>query len=180
MRLILTILLPVIFSFPSFSQLNRIHELRNCQGEMRTATFQSQVSTIWKCLIDMANIRTQKLLKFSPSFTVDTNWLESQINKVKKTLPPGFRKDLMGVNGIGDWFDNSPDEKAIWFTVVFCQEDKNKKIARIYAAIRIGFEGTDAHLDQVRANARIRNIQFIFDKDQLNDLSKTMKSSTRR
>jgi hypothetical protein len=152
------------------AQKYRVDVIQNCQMETRTVTFYSQVSFFRRCIEGRGNIRNQKLLLFSPSYAVDTVFLEQQIEKVKKTLPAGFF-----VGPVGDRYNNSPDEKAIWFEVLFSREEKTGKNIN-YAAYRITFDGDDARIDRQRMAPKITNIQFIFDKSGLLEISKHLKS----
>ena len=76
----------------------------------------------------------------------------------------------------GDWYDNIPDEKSIWFTLIFCREDK-KGSFKIYSAIKVGFEGTDARLLEQRINPRINLLEFNFDKTELAKLLQKIRAS---
>ena len=75
----------------------------------------------------------------------------------------------------GTWYDNQPDEPAIWFTVVFANEDKQGKVI-VFAAYRITFDGNNAHLDEQRMQPKITNVEFIFDKGTLAKLAGQLKT----
>lgn len=151
-------------------------EIRNCQHEMRTITFQHQVDFFWKWAYGMggADIAKQRILNFSPSYTVDSSFLRSQIAKIRKSVPPGF----FNIHLTGDWFDDTSDESAIWFTVVLAKVGRSGDITP-YAAYRVTFDGNNAHIDQQRMNPRIKNIEFIFDKPGLAKLSAQLKTLPR-
>ena len=72
--------------------------------------------------------------------------------------------------------NNKIDEKEIWFMEVFAQKDGRGNF-KVYSAAKIIFEGTDARIDQQRMNPQIKNIEFIFDKTQLDNIGKQLKTS---
>ncbi|THU38347.1 hypothetical protein FAM09_16865 [Niastella caeni] len=172
MKQSLLILSLLVLASNLYSQKGRIYNLRNCQGEMRTVTFQSQVKIIWKCVSGMATIREQKVLNLSREYKFDTAFFESQIQKVKKALPSNF---FAGLDYLGDWFDNTPEEQGIWFTEIFAEEDKQGNY-KVYAAIKILFDGTNAHIDEQRRDPKVKDLIFIFDKDELSQLGQKLKS----
>jgi hypothetical protein len=161
-----------IVAISSFSQ-DKVYIFRNCQKEMRTVTFQEQVNILWKCVSGFTTIKKQKILNFSPDYKLDTIQFEKQIEKVKKTLPSNFFK---GYDFLGNWFDNSPDEKAIWFITIFAKKDDNGNY-KIYSAIKVTFNGTDANVDEQRENPKIKNLQFIFEQSELANLARKLKNS---
>ena len=59
-----------------------------------------------------------------------------------------------------NWYDNEPNENAIWFIQIFAQVDKAGTV-KIYAAYKVTFEGDDARVDSQRSNPKIKNIEFI-------------------
>jgi hypothetical protein len=157
----------------AFSQQGKIYNLRNCQKEMRTVTFQSQVNVFLKIVSKKATFDKQKVLKFSTSYKLDTAYLENQIEKLRKTLPPDF---FQGTDYLGGWYDNKMDEKKIWFTEIFAEKDK-QGIYKPYSAVKIIFGGTDAKIEEQRMNPKITNIVFIFDKAELAKLGEQLRVS---
>ena len=119
----------------------------------------------------MSDIRKQSILHFAPKYVVDTAFLQKQIEKIRKSVPPDFISSYPS----GPWYDNDPDEPAIWFTVIFAKEDKQGKITA-FAAYRISFEGNNAHLDEQRTDPKITNVEFIFDKGALAKLAQRLKN----
>jgi hypothetical protein len=119
-----------------------------------------------------ANFREQKILIFSKGFKVDTLFLHNQLVKLKATLPKNF---FGQGNFFGDWYDNQPDEQSIWFTQVYAEKDKLGNF-KAFSAFTITFEGTNARDDNQRADPKIKNIEFIFDKERLLLLAGKLKS----
>lgn len=154
-----------------FAQEYKLLEIRNCQNEMRTVTFQNQVSFFSRWAWGWSDIRKQRILNFSPNYKVDTSFLQSQIEKIRLLIPKGFGSSYPS----GFWYDNVPDEPSIWFTVVFVKQDKQGNISA-FAAYRISFEGNNAHLDEQRINPKISNVEFIFDKAALTKLAQRLKT----
>lgn len=76
---------------------------------------------------------------------------------------------------IGQWYDNTPDEPAIWFEQLYAKEDKQGNMT-IYAACRITFDGNNTRSDEQRTDPKISNIEFIFEKDKLGELVKHLKT----
>ena len=153
------------------AQEYKVPMIRNCQHEMRIWTFESQVRFFWKCVYGMSDLRRQSILHFAPDYVVDTTFLQKQIEKIRKSIPPGFISSYPS----GPWYDNDPDEPAIWFTVIFAKEDKQGKITA-FAAYRISFAGNNAHLDEQRTDPKITRLEFIFDKETLAKLAQRLKS----
>jgi hypothetical protein len=155
-----------------YSQEYKVLEVRNCQHEMRVFTFQSQVSYFWKWAyydFHMPDIAKQKVLHFSSSYTVDSPFIRSQIEKIRKSVPPGF----FNLKLTDIWYDNEPDDSTIWFTIIFAKKAVSGNIA--YAAYRITFEGNNAQIEEQRINPRIRNIEFIYGKVALTKLMDRIK-----
>ena len=161
---------------PLCAQKYGIFEIRNCQHEMRTMTFDGQVKFFWHWASGMfhSDIQKQRILQFAPDYKVDTTFLISQNERIRNALPPGFFNFQPNAMG-GGWYDNAPDEPAIWFTVVFGKKDEKGNITA-YAAYRITFEGNDAHIDQQRMAPRITKLEYIFDKPTLSKLATQLKS----
>src|ERR1700761_1215031 len=149
---------PYVFAFLIGMTLNsnaqeyKILELRNCQHETRTVTFQSQVRFFWKMVFGMSDINKQNILHFSPKYKADVPYLKKQIEAVRKAIPADFFSDQPSEA----WYDNDPDESAIWFTVVFAKQDKQGNISA-FAAYRVSFEGNNARLNEQRMNPQITN-----------------------
>jgi len=61
---------------------------------------------------------------------------------------------------------------------IFGQVDKNG-FFKIYSAYKVTFEGTDASVDAQRQRLEIKNIEFIFDKHELELLDKKLKEPTK-
>jgi hypothetical protein len=158
-------------SLKGSGQSYQTSEIRNCQHEMRTVTFEQHVRFFWKWVYGMSDISKQNILHFAPSYTADTAFLRRQIEKIRKAVPADFIKGYPS----GTWYDNQPDEPAIWFTVVFANEDKQGKV-NVFAAYRITFDGNNAHLDEQRMQPRITNVEFIFDKATLAKLAGHLKT----
>lgn len=140
---------------------------------MRTATFGGQNKMFWKFVAGHSKISQQRVLKFSPGYRLDTIQFEKQIEKVRKTLPASFFTTL---DFLGDWLDNIPDEKAIWFMLVFAQKD-SKGNYKIFSAIKITFDGTDARVDNQRRDPFITNLEFIFEESRLKQLAVKLRTS---
>jgi hypothetical protein len=140
---------------------------------MRTVTFQSQVSVFLKIIAKKAPLDKQKILIFSKNYKLDTTYLENQIEKLRKTLPPDF---FQGTDYLGGWYDNTIDEKKIWFTEIFAEKDK-QGFYKVYSAVKIIFDGTDAKIEEQRMNPKITNIVFLFDKAELTKLGEQLRVS---
>jgi hypothetical protein len=148
----------------------QIFNLRNCQGEMRTVTFQSQVKTFNWWVFGTTNLKDQRVFKFSPSYKLDTAYLTKQVKKLKSSLPASF---FTQHPFLGDWYDNQPDEPSIWFLQVFASKNQ-KGVFNVYAAVKIVFDGVSAHSDESRGKAEIKDIKFVFDKQELSNIAKTL------
>jgi hypothetical protein len=147
-------------------------QLRNCSKEMRTVTFNSQMSFFKWWVYGKADLESNKVAYFSKDYDLDSNFLKENINRVKKSLPKNFWTLPMGEN----WYDNEPNENAIWFIQIFAQVDKAGNI-KIYSAYKVTFEGDDARVDRQRSNPKIKNIEFIISKENIQALEKKLKSS---
>jgi hypothetical protein len=154
------------------SQERKIYNLRNCQNEARTTTFREQIHFLNLFVLGKSHFSDQNVLHFSVSYNPDTLLLNKQAQNIRKTLPSDF---LSSRNPFGDWYDNVPDEKSIWFTQIFAEKDKQGNF-KIYSAYKITFEGSNANEDNQRTNPKIKNIKFIMDKQSLLKLSEKLKS----
>ena len=164
-------LLAITASHKVTAQSYETSEIRNCQREMRTVTFEQQTKFFWKWVYGMSDISKQSILHFAPSYTPDTAMLRQQIEKIRKVVPADFIKGYP----TGTWYDNEPDQPAIWFTVVFAKQDKQGNVTA-FAAYRITFDGNNAHQDEQRMLPKITNIAFIFDKATLAKLAAQLKT----
>jgi hypothetical protein len=160
----------------SFSQEYKLCNLRNCQRELRTVTFQNQVDIFWKCVSNQTTIRKQHILHFGTDYKLDTIFFENQIEKIRKTLPTNFFQTLFAEDDWSDWYDNIPDEKAIWVIEIFAQKNSTGSF-KVYSAVKIIFKGTNTVVDEQRINPQIEKIEFIFDKQQLKILEAKLKDS---
>lgn len=158
------------FFINAIAQDVQVYNLRNCQGEMRTVTFDSQIKTFNWWVFGTTNLKDQRVFKFSPAYHLDTTYLTNQVQKLKKTLPGSFFRQHPF---LGDWYDNSPDEPSIWFLQVFASKNKNG-IFNVYSAVKIVFEGTNAHDDETRGKAEIKDIVFVSDKQKLSEIAKKL------
>lgn len=147
-------------------------QLRNCSKELRTMTFSSQMSFFKWWVYDKIELASNKVAYFSKDYHVDSNYLRENISRVRKMLPKNFWDLPMGES----WYDNEPDEKAIWFIQIFAQVDKAGN-TKIYAAYKVTFEGDDARVDRQRSNPKIRNIEFILNKEDLKALEMKLKTA---
>jgi hypothetical protein len=177
MRLSLTWIFLILTTFHNsiiWAQEYRIDRIKNCQGELRIVTFNNQVRFFKQWIEGRSDIHRQAILQFAPSYKVDTAALDEQIVKVRKMLPIDFfkmkLKDGVMQGPAGNWVDNTPDEKAIWFEDVFSMKDKTGKVI-VYAAVRVTFDGHDARIDEERMSPKITNVQFIFDRQELKKIS---------
>ena len=118
------------------------------------------------------DLKSDKRVKFSSSYKVDTNFLTKNIERVKKSLPADFWNFRSG----GQMFENQPNESAIWFTEIFANVDKSGNV-KIYSAIKVTFEGTDARIDAQRRDPKIKNVEFIIEKSDIEKLQRKLKAS---
>ena len=147
-------------------------QLRNCSKEMRVVTFEEQIGFFWNWVYGQTKLETTKMLHFSDQYKVDSNYLRRKINEVRKSLPPKFWTFPMGE----EWFDNEPNQDSIWFIQLFVQIEKTGKV-KIFSAYKIIFEGNDARESEQRQNPRIKDIEFILDKQRLLALESKLKIS---
>jgi len=177
--LFFTLLFTVAHTFSQLIKPNQeelLLELRNCQGEMRTVPFQGQMNVLKHCVLGKTTLATQRVIHFSRNYKVDTVWFNLQVEKIRKTLPASYFSDFGKVGVSGGWYDNIPDEKAIWFIYVFAHKNKNGTY-KAYSAIEVYFEGDNAHIDEQRENPVITNIKFIFDPAGLKVVEEKLKTS---
>ena len=73
----------------------------------------------------------------------------------------------------GDRYNNAPDEKTIWFEMIFSSKEKTGQV--IHAAFRITFDGNDARITEQRMAPQITNVQFVFDKVELAKIGDRLK-----
>lgn len=170
-RLFFSALLLFLIKGNGEAQTGQILQLRNCQKERRVTTYESQVKIFWQLVGGWTTLRTQKWVKFSPSYVVDTALLEKQIEKVRKSLPGNYfkSKKLMG-----EWYDNSPEESAIWFTIIFTNGGDPAEL-KVFSAIKIIFTGDDARLDGNRSDPLIKEVEFIFEPGKLKVIKDKLK-----
>ena len=146
--------------------------LRNCQKDLRTATFHQGINFFAYCAMGVLKLEDNKVAKFANGYRVDSNFLRQNIEKLKKSLPPKFAAEGLPQ----DSYENEPDEKAIWFIKMFAQKDKAGNI-KIFSAYKVTFEGIDATIGANRINPKITKIDFITDKPAIQALEKKLKSS---
>lgn len=161
---------PVTIKYPK----NTIIEYRNCNKEMRTVTFSSQLNSFKNWVYGQGNMETNKVVQFSPKYNLDSNFIRQNILNIRKALP----KDFWNFSLWGEMYNNEPNEESIWFMYLFSQIDKNENV-KIFAAYKITFDGTDARQDKSRMNPKITNVQFILDKTKLSEIAKDLKKSSR-
>jgi len=161
---------PVKVKYPK----NTIIEYRNCNKEMRTMTFISQLNSFKNWVYGQGNMETNKVVQFSPKYQLDSTFIRQNIIKVRKALP----KDFWNFSVWEEMYNNEPNEDAIWFMHLYSQIDKNGNV-KIFSAYKITFEGTDARQDINRRDPKIINVEFILDKVKLaaleNNLNKEVK-----
>jgi len=151
-----------------------LYELRNCSKDLRTATFDGQVGFLTWCVNGHVKVDENRVMVFSKDYRMDTALLTNGVNAIKKTLPKSFWDAGMLIQT----YDNEPNEKAIWFIRIFAQVEKGDKI-KILSAYKITFEGNDARNDAQRRDPKIKNIEFILEKAELEKLEKQLKSSSK-
>lgn len=161
---------PVIVKYPK----NTIIEYRNCNKEMRTMTFIPQLNSFKNWVYGQGNMETNKVVQFSPKYSLDSNFIRQNILNIRKSLPKNFWNFSMW----GEMYNHEPNEDAIWFMHLFSQIDKNGSV-KIFAAYKITFEGTDASQEKNRINPKIINVEFILDKVKLAELEKNLKKASR-
>lgn len=117
-------------------------------------------------------LEKNKVLFFSTDYKIDSNYLRQGIAGIKKTLPKNFWAFPINEK----WYDNEPNQDSIWFTEMFVQIEKSGEI-KIFSAYTITFEGTDARIDMQRRSPKIKDIEFIVDKQKLQTLKIKLKAS---
>ena len=149
-------------------------QLRNCGKEMRVGTFISQMDFLKRWVYGEGKFDNQRVLFFSPAYTIDSNFLNENFKKVSRSIPKNFE-----ILSVGEyWYDNEPNQDSIWFIQLFGQIDKNG-FFKIYSAYKVTFVGTDASLDEQRVRSKIKNIEFIFDKRELQLLDRKLKAASK-
>jgi hypothetical protein len=168
--LTLFIIIALVVTTPLHAQTKGIFLIKNTQKEMRVTTYYGQVKFFWWWILGNTDFQKQRILQFSAGYKPDSVALRENVEKLRALLPPVYQNPVR--ISVGEWRENNPDEKAIWFTEVFAE--KNKGAFTVYGAYKIVFEGDDARIDQQRSNARIKHISFIFDKTELEALGKQL------
>lgn len=153
---------------------NTILEYRNCQSDMRTVTFGSQINSFKNWVEGQGNMDKNKVVNFSPKYQLDSNYIRQNIIAIRNALPKNFWNFSMW----GEMYNKTPDEEAIWFMHLFSQIQQNGDI-KIFAAYKITFEGKDARIEANRDNPKIINVEFILDRLKLLKIEKDLKKATR-
>lgn len=109
-----------------------------------------------------------KSLNFSGMNPVDTNFIVTNFEKIKQRLPKNYFGTLKGYE-----YSNQQNDDAIWFMQIFAQVTERGQV-KIYSAYKMTFEGTDPSALSFRENPLIKNIQFFFDKTQLEELQTSL------
>jgi hypothetical protein len=95
-------------------------QLRNCNKEMRVIPFVEPLTFFDRWIRGLSKLEKQKILKFSDDYIIDSNYLRDGIRKIRATLPNNFWDVREGEK----WYDNEPNDEAIWFIKLFVQVDK--------------------------------------------------------
>ena len=166
-------IIPILFGIATQTSAQRynVFEIRNCQHERRTATFEGQINSFWHCARANKDISQYRILQFSPAYQVETAQLQKQVVQLREAVP----NDFLNIHLRLDWRDNIPDTPGIWFIIVLTRIDQSENITA-YAAYRITFDGTDARVEEQRMAPKITNVEFIFDKPTLVKLAKYLKT----
>ena len=143
--------------------------ITNCRNESRTVNAVSSVNGIKYLVSGSAEFKKIKTLNFSNSYKIDSNYILTNVAKLKSTLPENYFRALTGYE-----YSNQPNEDSIWFTNIFVQVNNAGQV-KIFSAYKMTFEGIDPSSESFRANPKITNIQFILDKKQLAELEKKLK-----
>jgi hypothetical protein len=163
-----------IIDVPGKHPLMETIQLRNCSKELRVGTFISQMNFFKRLTFGQGQLDNQKVLFFSPDYKIDSNYLKENFRKIRHSLP----KDYSIFSAREDWYDNEPNVDSIWFIQIFGQVDKNG-FFKIYSAYKVTFNGTDASVDDQRVRPKIKNIEFIFDKMELQLLDRKLKEASK-
>lgn len=150
-------------------------DIRNCNNEKRTITFQDGIDFFEYWALGQTSLAKNKTVQFSKAYKLDSNFLRAGIYDIRKNLPPDFWTFPIGTA----WYDYMPGEKGIWFIRILGHEDKAGHLT-LYAAYKVTFEGTDARIDAQRTNPKIKNVEFITEKENLMLLEKILKNSTKK
>ena len=166
----------LITAFPQDKKYpyNKILELQNCHKETRIFTFGQPSNYFVWWVKGQVNLESNKVVKFSKDYHIDSNYLRQNIEKVKKSLPKDFWGEMMSITP----YNNEPNDDAIWFIKIFAEVDKANKI-KIYSAIKITFEGNDARMVSNRNNPKVKNVEFIIDKAAIEALTKKLKTASK-
>jgi hypothetical protein len=143
--------------------------IKNCRNESRIVNPLTSVNGIYYLVYGSAEFKKMKTLNFSNSYKVDTNYITTNVAKLKGTLPKNYFGMLTGYE-----YSNQPNDDSIWFIKIFAQINNSGQV-KIFSAYKMTFEGTDPSAESFRANPKITNIQFILDKKQLIELEKKLK-----
>ena len=172
----LCLCLVLLLNTTSFSQkkypYSSFYLLKNCNRENRIITYTSELDFFKWWVLGQTNLETNKIAHFSPDYILDSNYLRQGINKIKKNLPLNFWTFPIGEL----WYNNEPNEDSIWFIEIFAQVDKENNI-KVLAGYKIFFEGKDARDDNLRANPRIKKVEFIIDKLDIQKIEIKLKNS---
>jgi len=163
-----------IIDVPGKHPIMETIQLRNCNKDTRVGAFISQMNFFKRLTFGQGKINNQKVLFFSSDYKLDSNYLKENFQRIRNSLP----KDYSLFSAREDWYDNEPNVDSIWFMQIFGQVDKNG-FFKIYSAYKVTFEGTDASVDAQRQRLEIKNIEFIFDKHELELLDKKLKEPTK-
>jgi hypothetical protein len=153
---------------------NTILEYSNCSYETRTVTFTTQLTYFKNWVRGQGNLETNKVVNFSPNYKLDTSFIRQNTLKIKNSLP----KNFWNFSTWGERYDKVPNEESIWFMHLLSQVEKNGNI-KIFAGIKITFEGTDARIEKNRVDPKIINVEYITDKKQLIKLENELKVAKR-
>lgn len=156
----------------SEAQTGQVLWLKNCQLETRTVTYSQQANIFVHLVAGWTTLKDQKWIKFSPDYQVDTSSMEKQIASIRRSLPVNYFKSH---NLMGEGYNNIPDEKAIWFTLIFSNGEGPKNL-KIFSSIKILFTGDDARVESQRSDPRIQDVRFITDPKELQSIKKKLTS----
>lgn len=143
--------------------------ITNCGNESRLVIPMTTVRGIKYLVYGSAEFRKMKTLHFSKNANLDTSRFLKNIDKLKSTLPKNYFGGLSGYE-----FSNEPNENFIWITNIFGEILESGKI-KIFSAYKMTFEGNDPTALAFRSEAKISNIDFIFDLKQKIELEKELK-----
>lgn len=153
---------------------NTILEYSNCNYETRTVTFTTQLTFFKNWVRGQGNLETNKVVNFSPNYKLDSSFIRQNTLKIKNALP----KNFWNFSIWGERYDKVPNEESIWFMHLLSQVEKNGNI-KIFAGIKITFEGSDARVEKSRVNPKIINVEYILDKNELTKIENELKVAKR-